>query len=560
MGSCMCKNSTDDGPGVNDAYGVGDDAFGRARLGAEAQPRASYSGGLVRKSLSATVDTLVNETLEVIGTITDSDPEPPSSILTLHAITDKPTGWIEMVKSLMRVVPVEHPMGPSVIALLLDDSPLPTRESVSKVADMINSNLKRSPRKERNLCVILGCLAEKLAGPSSVALLNENTLKYLIANLSDNVEPNVKLLSLIALEKCAQTSENKTAIKKILTEIDKNPLPDLEKHYNSKDYLQRQIGFCARWCLDNYFIVDQRSYAYESTDVTYINAMLNTNDVSEYLKISPDGLEARCDAYTFESVRCTFQITSGCWYYEVLLVTPGVMQIGWATKESSFLSDDGYGIGDDKFSIGFDGCRKLIWHNAKSIGHNLSTWKSGSVLGCLIDIEKHEVIFSLDGRQTEPYKQVFHTPNQGFFAAGSFMSFQQCRFNFGLEPFRYPPNRHFRNFNDFGNLTKDDKIVLPRHIYLDLMRKVSVEEDSCTICFDQKAIVRLEPCRHRGFCETCADQISHCPMCRSDIKGKLVEQTDIVKSEELTEAITTSTNEAACNNNPGDPIEKKYPA
>lgn len=37
--------------------------------------------------------------------------------------------------------------------------------------------------------------------------------------------------------------------------------------------------------------------------------MLNTNDVSEYLKISPDGLEARCDAYTFESVRCTFQVS-----------------------------------------------------------------------------------------------------------------------------------------------------------------------------------------------------------------------------------------------------------
>lgn len=66
--------------------------------------------------------------------------------------------------------------------------------------------------------------------------------------------------------------------------------------------------------------------------------MLNTSDVSEYLKISPDGLEARCDAYSFESVRCTAQADSGVWYYEVLIVTPGVMQIGWATKDSSFLN------------------------------------------------------------------------------------------------------------------------------------------------------------------------------------------------------------------------------
>lgn len=45
----------------------------------------------------------------------------------LHDITDKPTGWIQLVKSLVRVVPIEHPMGPSVIMLLLDDSPLPTK-------------------------------------------------------------------------------------------------------------------------------------------------------------------------------------------------------------------------------------------------------------------------------------------------------------------------------------------------------------------------------------------------------------------------------------------------
>lgn len=54
--------------------------------------------------------------------------------------------------------------------------------------------------------------------------------------------------------------------------------------------------------------VENRKYSYETVDLSKINVMLNTNDVSEYLKISPDGLEARCDAYTFESVRCTFQV------------------------------------------------------------------------------------------------------------------------------------------------------------------------------------------------------------------------------------------------------------
>lgn len=37
--------------------------------------------------------------------------------------------------------------------------------------------------RHRNICVILGCMAEKLAGPSSVAILSKDTLHYLVNNL-----------------------------------------------------------------------------------------------------------------------------------------------------------------------------------------------------------------------------------------------------------------------------------------------------------------------------------------------------------------------------------------
>lgn len=77
------------------------------------------------------------------------------------------------------------------------------------------------------------------------------------------------------------------------------------------------------------------------------------------------------------------------------------------------------------------------------------------------------------------------------------MSFQQCRFNFGSEPFRYPPSIPFRAFNNHGTLTAEEKKVMPRHIFLEELRKHSVREDSCTLCFDKKASVRLLPCEHR---------------------------------------------------------------
>lgn len=76
-------------------------------------------------------------------------------------------------------------------------------------------------------------------------------------------------------------------------------------------------------------LIENRKYTYEITDVEHINCMLNTKDVSEYLKISGDGLEARCDSYSFESVRSTLSVKIGAWYFECLIITSGVMQIGW---------------------------------------------------------------------------------------------------------------------------------------------------------------------------------------------------------------------------------------
>lgn len=41
------------------------------------------------------------------------------------------------------------------------------------------------------------------------------------------------------------------------------------------------------------FCFQDRPYSYEIADVSEINVMLNNNDVSDYLKISPTGLEVR---------------------------------------------------------------------------------------------------------------------------------------------------------------------------------------------------------------------------------------------------------------------------
>ena len=57
----------------------------------------------------------------------NSDADPPSSMLKLHIIADKEKGWLAVVNSMINVIPIDDPLGPAVILLLLDDCPLPTK-------------------------------------------------------------------------------------------------------------------------------------------------------------------------------------------------------------------------------------------------------------------------------------------------------------------------------------------------------------------------------------------------------------------------------------------------
>lgn len=475
------------------------------------------------------IDSLVLQTLAVIGNLVENDQETPPSMLRLQALSNKGHGWLLVLHSMVNVIPINEPLGPAVITLVLDDCALPAKDSITKVPRMFWLSAKASkrgrsdPNRHRNICIALGCIAEKLAGPTSVALLTDSTLDYLIANLDPLHHPSVVLFSLIALEKFAQTSENKIALNKRFHQETQHPLLVLEKWKSADDYMKRQVGFCSEWCLDNLFVSEGRSFTYERTDTSAINVMLNSQDVSEYLKIAANGLEARCDASSFESVRCTYQADAGIWYYEALIVTPGIMQIGWATKSSKFLNYEGYGIGDDEYSIAYDGCRNLIWYEAESIPHTLQQWKPGDILGCLLNIDREEVIFSLNGVALGPNSQLFKSAKSGFFAAASFMSFQQCEFNFGSKPFHFAPSGIVVcAFNDHALLTPEQKIILPRSKKLEQLRLTNIHEDSCSLCCDAPAVITLLPCRHQGYCSGCARQLESCPLCRSSIQERAV--------------------------------------
>lgn len=496
---------------------------------------------------SSYTDDLVMDALRALRKLAENNMEPPECMTILHSLAEEEEGWLNVVKSCIFAIPLEDSLGAAVVCLLLDECPLPTRDAIKTLSSKLNLskslkklvfNTERDHRQNeltssicRNLAVVLACLADKLAGPLSIVLLTQGTLEFLLKRLTIAEYPGVVLNSILALEKFAQTSENKLTIRDSgIAEM----LINLEKEWlGSKDFERHQAGFCSQWLLDNTFSFKNRPYSYETADVSGINVMLNNNDVSDYLKISPTGLEARCDASSFESVRCTFCASTGVWYYEVTLLTAGVMQIGWATKDSKFLNHEGYGIGDDEFSYAYDGCRQLIWHGARSTPHHHPPWVPGDVLGLLIDLERGKVAFSMNGDTIiRDFKAALS--GAGFFAAASFMSFQHCIFNFGAKPFMFPPNVPFDNFNDHANMSSEDKIVLPRHLKLAAIRQESISNDPCKICYENSADTRLEPCNHRDVCMRCAVQLQHCPMCRMHIQDRVLEDHSMPPSPQDT--------------------------
>ena len=55
----------------------------------------------------------------------------------------------------------------------------------------------------------------------------------------------------------------------------------------------KQRVWCESFMMTCIFSVESegRQYSYEMVDMSKINVILNSNDVSEYLKLSPDGQE-----------------------------------------------------------------------------------------------------------------------------------------------------------------------------------------------------------------------------------------------------------------------------
>ena len=57
--------------------------------------------------------------------------ESPDALQKLHVIGDQEEGWLQIIISMINIVPVADPLGPAAITVVLDDCPLPNKVCAS---------------------------------------------------------------------------------------------------------------------------------------------------------------------------------------------------------------------------------------------------------------------------------------------------------------------------------------------------------------------------------------------------------------------------------------------
>ncbi len=136
------------------------------------------------------------------------------------------------------------------------------------------------------------------------------------------------------------------------------------------------------------------------------------------------------------SIKANTAIFNKAFYYEVQIMTSGVMQIGWASLATVFRSTDG--VGDDPTSYGLDGARKLKWNGGSTEWGKY--WSAGDIIGTMIDLEFGDIQYWCNDKPLGiAFRNVPKGPNIAYFPAISLQKGERAIFNFGQRPLQCKP-------------------------------------------------------------------------------------------------------------------------
>lgn len=168
--------------------------------------------------------------------------------------------------------------------------------------------------------------------------------------------------------------------------------------------------------------------------------------------------------HSFSGARTNTCVTKGKWFYEVEIVSNGLLQIGWCQLSTPFTSRNG--VGDDSTSYAVDGWRKVKWHgNYNDYG---TLWDVGDIVGCCIDIDNQTIEYYLNGvKLGQAYDNIPKGKNIAYFPGISLSKKEKCIFNFGQKRPRY----NYEGYHSIDiPLSKVNGVVKITEIYLEVIQ------------------------------------------------------------------------------------------
>lgn len=178
-------------------------------------------------------------------------------------------------------------------------------------------------------------------------------------------------------------------------------------------------------------------------------------------------------------------LESGKWYYEAELITDGCLQIGWA--DSSFSghcqAERGDGCGDGPSSWAFDGWRRYRWHSTATEWG--CRWTKGDIVGCLLDMDKKEISFTLNGRGEDigmglAFSGDGFRPCGGVYACVSFNRKEKIRLvlgGSGTDSFNFPPPPGYRGVGEIVHDLAEEREVLLKDEEILLLKDTSPDKE-----------------------------------------------------------------------------------
>ncbi|NXF05243.1 RYR2 protein, partial [Smithornis capensis] len=105
----------------------------------------------------------------------------------------------------------------------------------------------------------------------------------------------------------------------------------------------------------------------------------------------PDVCSGIMEKFRIFRTEKTYAVKSGKWYFEFEAVTAGDMRVGW-TRPGCLPDQE---LGSDEEAFVFDGFKAQRWHQGNE--HFGRSWLAGDVVGCMVDMNEHTMMFTLNG-------------------------------------------------------------------------------------------------------------------------------------------------------------------